>query len=241
MKKKLSEKTKKRGGYKLTESVSIVSHNLKTPLSAIKGYLEVLLSEDLGNLNERQEEYLKDMLENTKQMITLVKDILDVARIEAHQMIISPKPTDLAELAEETVKEFSTLAKAKNCELSLEVLDKPPLINVDPIKIKQVMDNIVSNALFYNKRKGEVEVLLFKRGKRAVFCCKDTGIGIEEREKNKIFTKFFRSRRAIPLITSGSGLGLFISKAMIEKMGGRIWFKSEKDKGTTFCFSLPLK
>lgn len=241
MKKKLSEKTEKRGEYKLTEPVSIVSHNLKTPLSAIKGYLEVLISEDLGNLNEQQEEYLKDILENTKQMIALVKDILDVAKIEANQMIVNPKPTDLAEFAEETIKEFSTLAKAKNCELSLEVLGKLPFINVDPIKIKQVMDNIVANALFYNRRKGEVKVSLFKKGKKVVFCCKDTGIGIEEKEKNKIFTKFFRSQRAVPLITSGSGLGLFISKAMIEKMGGRIWFKSEKDKGATFCFSLPLK
>lgn len=241
MKKNKLEKIQEIGEYKSTESVSIVSHNLKTPLSAIKGYLEVLLSEDLGGLNNQQKEYLKDILENTRQMIALVKDILDVARIEANQMIFSKKPTDLTELAEETVREFFTLAKAKNCSLSFHLSNKLPLVNVDPIKVKHVMYNIISNALFYNKRKGEVKVSLFKKAKRVVFCCEDTGIGIGEKEKKKIFTKFYRSQRGIPLSTSGSGLGLFISKAMIEKMGGKIWFNSEKDKGTTFCFSLPIK
>ena len=241
MKKKLSEKTKKRGEYNFTKPVSIVTHNLKTPLSVIKGYLEVLLSGDLGELNNQQKEYLRDILENTQQMITLVKDILDVARIEANQLVFIKKPTNLAGLAKETIKEFSTLAKAKNCILSLQILNKPPSVKTDPVKVKQVMYNIISNALFYNKRKGEVKVSLFRKGKRVVFCCKDSGIGIGEKEKKKIFAKFYRSSRAIPLITSGSGLGLFISKAIIEKMEGKIWFKSEEGKGSTFCFSLPVK
>lgn len=239
MKKKIS--SKKPSGYKLTEVVSVVSHQLKTPLSAIKGYLEVLLSEDLGELNEKQEEYLKDVLENTRQMIGLIIDLLDVTRIEADKVEFNPQSINLANIVKESLKDFNLLARAKNCKLSLTISNNLPPLNIDPIKIKQVIDNIISNAILYNKRKGKVEISLSKKGKNIIFCCKDTGIGISEEEKNKIFTKFYRSEQAVSLTTRGSGLGLFISKAIIEKNKGKIWFNSEKEKGTTFCFSLPLK
>lgn len=227
--------------YKLTEVVSVVSHQLKTPLSAIKGYLEVLMSEDLGKLTPKQQEYLEDALENTNQMISLVRDILDVARIEANLMEMKPKLTNLEKIVKETVEEFSFLARAKNCDLSLKVFNKLPSLNIDPIKIKQVVTNIISNAILYNKRKGTVKVSLQKKGKKALFCCQDTGIGITKEEKTKIFTKFYRSERAFVRQTSGSGLGLFISKAIIEKSGGKIWFESQNGKGSIFCFSLPMK
>ena len=133
------------------------------------------------------------------------------------------------------------LAKVKNCELSFHLPESLPLVNVDPIKIREVISNLISNAINYNKRKGLVKVSLSKLGKRVVFCCQDTGIGITQKEKNKMFTKFFRSERAIPLITSGSGLGLFISKAIVKKSGGKIWFESKIGKGSIFCFSFPIK
>ena len=239
MKKKPSQKRSIE--YKLTEVVSVVSHQLKTPLSAIKGYLEVLISEELGGLTEKQKEYLEDALENTKQMINLVRDILDVARVEADKMEMKPSLTDITKIVEETVKDFSFLARARNCELFLETQEKVPLINIDPIKIKQVITNIISNAVIYNRRKGKVMVSLSRQGKKIIFCCKDTGIGITREEKSKIFTKFYRSDRAFVCETAGSGLGLFISKAIIKKSGGKIWFESQKDKGSTFCFSLPIK
>lgn len=239
MKKKRSKKIKT--GYKLTEAVSVVSHQLKTPLSAIKCYLEVLLSEDLGGLNKGQREYLEDLLENANQMISLVRDILDVARIEANQMELKPKPTNLVKMAKETVEEFSLLARAKNCKLSFEVLGKIPVLDIDSAKIKQVITNLISNSILYNKRKGRVDVVVSQKWNKVIFCCQDTGVGIIEREKNKIFTKFFRSERVIALATGGSGLGLFISKAIIEKSGGKIWFTSGEGKGTIFCFSLPVK
>lgn len=227
--------------YKLTETVSIVSHQLKTPLSVIKGYVEVLLSGDLGKINEGQREYLNDVFENTTQMISLIKDILDVTKIEEGKMEFSPESTNLTEIVKEIVKEFSFLAKAKNCELSFNLPENLSLVNVDPGKIKEVVSNLISNAINYNKRKGSVKVSLFEKRKRVVFCCQDTGIGIAQKEKNKMFTKFFRSERAIPIIASGSGLGLFISKAIIKESGGKIWFESKIGKGSTFCFSFPIK
>lgn len=235
------EKSKKNSTKpKIAESVSIVSHQLKTPLSAIKGYLEVLISGDLGKLNEEQSEYLKSVLENTDRMISLVKDILDVARIEADRMELNLQPTDLVEMVKNIVKDFYLLARAHNCELSFEISGEIRSINIDSIKIKEVISNLISNAIHYNKMKGKVEVSLFKKEKKVVFCCKDTGIGITEEEKDKIFTKFYRSEQTITISPVGSGLGLFISKAIVEKSGGKMWFKSKKGKGSVFCFSLPL-
>jgi len=227
--------------YKLSEVVSIVSHQLKTPLSVIKGYLEVLISEDLGKLNEQQKEYLRDTLENTQRMILLVKDLLDVSKIEEGRLEFKIKPSSLEKIVREAIKEFSPLTKAKNCTIFLKVSGKIPPLNIDPMKIKQVITNILSNAIEYNDKKGEIYLTIKRKGNNVLFCCKDTGIGIPEREKKKVFTKFYRSERAIILATGGSGLGLFISKAIIKKSGGKIWFKSKEGKGSTFCFSLPVK
>lgn len=237
--KKISKKDITRNG--IAESVSVISHQLKTPLSGIKGYLEVLISEDLGKLNKGQKEYLKNVLENTNRMIDLIKDILEVTRIEANRIELRPQPTDLVEIIKKTMEELSIFARAHNCELSFEILDEIPPVNVDPIKIKEVISNIISNAIFYNKLKGKAEIFLSKKGKKVIFCCKDMGVGITNKEKNKIFTKFYRSERVITIIPWGTGLGLFISKAIIEESGGKIWFKSKEGKGSIFCFSLPLK
>ncbi len=227
--------------YKITEIISVASHQLKAPLSVIKGYLEVLISEDFGKLNLKQKEYLEDTLENTERMIRLVKDLLNVSQIEEGRMQFDPHPSSLEKITKEAIREFALLARAKNCTLSLEVLGKIPLLNIDLLKIKQVVNNFISNAIEYNKRGGKVEAILQKKGKKVIFCCEDTGIGISKKEQKKIFKKFYRSEKAMTIITGGSGLGLFISKAIVEKSGGKIWFKSEKDKGSTFCFSLPIK
>ena len=227
--------------HKLGERVSVVSHQLKTPLSVIKGYLEVLLSDDLGEVNEKQKEYLMDALENTEYMIGLVRGLLDVAQIEADQVNLKPKTTDLSEIVEEVIKEFSYIAGARNCTIFFEPEDNIPQVEVDPIKIKQVIANLVSNAINYNKRKGRVDISLSVKGKEVLFCCRDTGIGIREEDKGKVFTKFYRGDEAITLTSTGSGLGLFISKAIIERSGGRMWFRSEKGEGSEFCFSLPIK
>ena len=232
---------KKSPPHKLSEVISIVSHQLKTPLSVIKGYLEVLISEDIGKINPKQKEYLKDTLGNTRRMIELIKNLLDVSQIEENRLELKCKPSILKKIVKKTIKEFYIFARAKNCNISFEISEEIPSLNIDALKIKQVISNIISNAIEYNEKKGEINVSIKRKGNEVVFCCKDNGIGIHENEKKKIFTKFYRSEKAMTLVTGGSGLGLFISKAIIEKSGGKIWFESEKGKGSTFCFSLSIK
>ncbi len=226
--------------YDTAEVVSIVSHQLKTPLSIIKGYLEVLVSEDLGKINNRQREYLGDILSNTHRMIRLVKELLDVSRIEEGRMELSPEPSDLKEIVRNVVEEFHFLAKAKNCTLSFHPVGEIPLLKIDSLKIKQVVINLISNAVNYTKGGGTIEVSVKKKGNRVLFTCEDNGIGISDKKKKKIFTKFYRSENAMALCTEGSGLGLFISKAIIKKSGGNIYFKSKKGEGSVFSFSLPI-
>lgn len=227
--------------YKISEVISIVSHQLKTPLSIIKGYLEVLISEDVGKINFKQKDYLGDALLNVQRMVDLVKNLLDVSRIEEGRMEFKLEPSNLEKIVKEIIQEFNPLARAKNCAISFKVNGEIPLLNIDRLKIKQVISNLVANAINYNERRGMVKITLQRKGNNVYFHCQDFGIGIPEKEKNKVFKKFYRSEKAMNLSTEGSGLGLFISKAIIDKSGGKIWFKSQKAKGTTFCFSLPVK
>jgi len=236
------KKSRKGNGtkHKLAEVASIVSHQLKTPLSVIKGYLEVLYSEDLGKLNEDQKEHIKEALENTKKMNSLVRNFLDVSQIEEGKLELKKKVSDLSRIIKETIKGLHSLATANNCKISLVIPEKIPAILIDPIKIEQVINNIIINAVKYNRRKGKVKVTAQKKGNKILFICEDTGIGITDRERKKVFDKFYRSEDALVASTVGSGLGLFIAKAIIEKSGGKIWFKSKENEGTVFYFTLPI-
>lgn len=228
--------------HKLAEAISVVSHQFKTPLSAIKGYLEVLIAGDLGKMNAEQKEYLADTLENTNRMIGLVKDFLDVSRVEQGRLELRKTPSDLKEIVKKVLEEIEIFARANNCSISFKVLNDIPKINIDNLKIEQVISNFISNAVSYtrSKKRGIIEVVLERRGKNVIFCCKDNGIGISGDDKKKVFNKFYRSEEAMVLAPGGSGFGLFISKAIIEKSKGKIWFKSQKGEGTSFCFSLPV-
>jgi len=236
-----AETKKGHNKYRLAKAITIVAHQLKGPISVTKGYLEVLLSEDLGKLNKEQKQYLENVLESNRQMKALIADFLDVSRVEEKKLELNPKPTRIEKITKEVMADLSRLARARNCTLSLKVSGKLPRLNIDSLKIEQVVANIITNAIEYTPKKGRVEVELKIKGKNVLFSCKDNGIGVPKEEMDKIFSKFHRSEEAMVLITGGSGLGLFISKAIIEGSGGKIWFKSKEGKGSTFYFTLPLK
>lgn len=226
---------------KITEVTSVISHQLKTPLSGIKSSLEVLLSGDLGPLTKTQREYLELTLGSSIKMIQLIKNLLDASRIDENRMLLSTEKTDFVKLVQVVVDDLSSFAKAKNSSISLSVKGDIPFLLIDPTRVQQVVTNLLYNAIRYTKGKGNLRITIERDGNKIIFACVDNGVGILGKEKNKIFTKFYRSPRVVALATDGSGLGLFISKAIIEQSGGTIWFTSRQGRGTTFYFTLPIR
>lgn len=226
---------------KISEPVSIVAHQLKNPISILSGYLEVLASEEIGKINPKQKEYLADAIENVEIMSKIVKDILDISKIEEGKYIIKPQPTDLVKVSQKIINDLSPWAKASNCKI---IFDKPkgiPLAKVDPSKICYVIENLISNAITYKSSgPGVIEVGITKKGNKVLFSCKDNGIGIPKKDFGKVFSKFYRSEGSVGLNPSGTGLGLHIGKAIVELNGGKIWFESKEGKRTAFYFSLPI-
>ncbi|MDO8668752.1 MAG: ATP-binding protein [Candidatus Buchananbacteria bacterium] len=226
-----------------TEFVSVASHQLRTPLTAIRWYVEEVYNGELGKLNKNQKDYLKQILESNERMIRLVNDLLNVSRLESGRVTVEPVLTDLVELIGTVVNECGILAKAKNCQLNfIKPKSKISKIKIDPVLIAQVINNLVSNSLKYSKSSGEkcsVVIDLSKKDPNVIISVKDNGIGIPSGLQNRVFDKFFRADNAIKSETEGTGLGLYISKMVVEASGGKIWFESSED-GTTFTFTLPL-
>lgn len=227
-----------------TEFVSLVSHQLRTPLTAIRWFIEELYGEELGKLNSDQKDYLQQVMESNKRMIKLVNDLLDVSRLEASRIKIEPVLTDMLKLTESVIAEYVSLAKANNCEVIIEeIRGKLPKIKIDQSLIREVLGNLISNAIKYSygkKGKKKVFVRIEKNYKYMQFSVKDFGIGVPKKFKNRLFQKFFRADNVVTIDTEGTGFGLYISKLLVEASGGKIWFKSEENIGSTFFFTLPL-
>jgi len=229
--------------YKIAEAVSIIAHHLKNPIAIVKGYIESLMAGDCGDINPAQKEYLSDALINVKEMTKTINDLIDISRIEEGDYKLNTKPVSLEEIIFQVLSDFFHWAKASNCKIVFKKQKKLPQVLTDPQKIKYVVENIISNAIKYNLDHGiiEVSVGLKQTKKEILFSCKDNGIGILEEDHKKVFTKFYRSEKALETDPSGSGLGLYVGKAIVELSGGKIWFaKNKNGKGTTFYFSLPI-
>jgi len=226
---------------KMSEVVSVVAHQLKNPLSVIKGYLEVLIGEELGKINAKQKEYLSDAFENVGRMSRIVNYLLDISRIEEGRYELKLEKVNLEKITSQVIKDFSFWVKASNCQILFKKPKKLPKVLVDPLKIRQVIENLISNAVKYKSvGLGKIEISIKKKDKNLTFACKDNGIGIPKEDFKKVFSKFYRSEKAIELDPSGSGLGLHINKAIVTLAGGKIWFRKNKDVGMTFYFTLPI-
>lgn len=224
-----------------SEFVSVVSHQLRSPLSNLRWAIELLMSGRLGKIEEKQTEYFKILKENSGRMEELVSDLLIVSRLETATLPLKKKEIFLEDLINKLISEFQPLARASNVEIGFKSQENLPKILADPSQIRLVVENLLDNAIRYIKDSGQVRLLLEKRGENLYFEIKDNGVGIPKEDQKYIFQKFFRSENILRYQTQGSGLGLYISKAIVERAGGKIGFKSEENKGSTFWFTLPIK
>lgn len=220
--------------------VSMAAHELRTPLTSIQGYLSVFIEENAEILKGERGMFLNRIQTSARQLMGLVENLLSVSRIEKGAFTINAVPLDWVSLVDETVTDFVYRAKEKKISLSfVKPKGKISRVKADKIRIKEVLSNILANAVAYTHRDGTVTVSLEEDKTDVITHIKDTGEGIPSSALPHLFTKFFRVAGVLSQGSKGTGLGLYISKAIIEMHQGKIWVDSEVKKGSTFSFSLP--
>ena len=224
-----------------SEFVSLLSHELRTPLTSIVGYVDMLLEGDAGDLQETQIDILRVVKRNSDRLKKLVADLLDVSRIEAGAVKLNWETLDVNVLIKEVVDDLRTQFESKKQAIALDLGSKNSIVSGDIERLTQVFTNLLSNANKYTPIGGNVTINTRQKGNRIRVDVKDTGIGLSEEDQKKLFTKFFRSQDSEAQNISGAGLGLWISKSLVEMHGGDISFTSILDEGSTFTICLPLE
>ncbi len=223
-----------------TEFVSLASHQLRTPLSAIRWYSEMLLSKYVGDLNEKQRQYVKEIYAGNLRMVELVNALLNVSRIDLGTFVSEPEPVNLVEICESVLSELNPQILEKTQTVERFFAGAPQTYSADPKLIRIVFQNFLSNSVKYTQPGGQVSAEISVRDNSVYIRVSDNGYGIPAAQHGKIFEKLFRADNVRQKDTEGTGLGMYIVKAIVESSGGRIWFESEENKGTTFHVLLPL-
>lgn len=223
------------------EFISMASHQLRTPLTAVKGYLSMVLEGDAGPVKKEQKELINRSFVGAQKMVYLIADMLNVSRLQTGKFVIDNHPTDLAEVVQGEVDQLLEEAAAKQIKL---IYQKPagfPVLNLDETKIRQVIMNFLDNALYYTPNGGEITVKLESTSDSVTYTVTDTGVGVPKSVQHHLFSKFYRADNAKKMRPDGTGLGLFMAKKVVVAQGGAIIFKSTEGKGSTFGFSFPRK
>ncbi len=223
-----------------TEFVSLASHQLRTPLSTINWYTEMLLAGDVGKLNKDQEEYLNLVYDGNQRMVELVNSLLNISRIELGTFAIDPEKVDLKKMAKSVLAELLQQTKEKKLNIKTKFDTKLSDYKTDSKLMRIIFQNLLTNAVKYTPEKGSITITLKKKTKKLLIEVTDTGYGIPKLEQPKIFTKLFRADNVRSKDTEGNGLGLYLVKSVVEEAEGSISFKSTENKGTTFSIILPL-
>lgn len=219
------------------ELISIATHELRTPITGIKGYLDMVLEGDAGEINPEAKAMLQEVVKINERLADLVDDLLNVGRVEQGRIEVKPVAMDLANLVESVVKELKLQAEAKKLNLIVNPGNLPQ-VKADPDRVKQVLVNLIGNAVKYTEA-GQVEVTFAQDEKMVICNVRDTGIGMKPEEQKHLFEQFYRAKNEKTRQIIGTGLGLWITKKIVEMMGGKIWVESVEGKGSTFSFSLP--
>jgi PAS domain S-box-containing protein len=223
-----------------TEFLNTTSHELRTPMASIKGYIQMLMKQKLGNLNEEQIDALNVVLRNTNRLDNLIEEILDISRLESGTMKFIPEKTDIKKMLKELIQTMQSQADIKNIKIDSEFDKNIPALIIDQARIKQVLMNLVDNAIKFSPLDSRVILKANKDNDNILFEVQDFGRGIPKNKQNKIFERFYQVDSGMDRKFGGVGLGLTISKGIIKSHGGDIWVESTKKKGTTFKFNLPI-
>ena len=223
-----------------SEFISLASHQLRTPLSAIKTYSHMLVDGYMGDVTLAQKKSLRTIIGATNRMNELISTLLNITRIESGTIIINSRTLRVNRAAEEVIKELSMAASEKNIDLSLTLSGKLACsVKTDNLILKEIITNLVSNAIKYTDEGGAVDITVKGRIKDVMVTIADNGWGIPKDSHDQVFSKFFRAQNTVKRETTGTGLGLYLVKGLLERLEGKIWFESEEGQGTKFYFTLP--
>jgi len=223
------------------EFISMASHQLRTPLTAVKGYVSMVVEGDAGKLNKQQKELLDQAFSSSQRMVYLIADLLNVSRLRTGKFVIENKVTQLADVVAGEMEQLKETAKGRDQTLTYTKPDKFPELMLDETKMRQVIMNFTDNALHYTPKGGHISVNLVDKGQSVEFTVVDDGLGVPKSEQHLLFGKFFRAGNARKARPDGTGLGLFMAKKVIIAQGGAIIFTSEEGKGSTFGFTMPKR
>lgn len=225
-----------------TEFVSLASHQLRTPLSAIGWYSELMLNGDAGKLSEEQRDYLEEIYASNRRMVELVDGLLNMSRLELGTFMVEPVDMDIHDVMKGLMNEVAYKIEEKGLHIHKICDPAVPTIHADPQLVRIIFQNIVTNAIKYTPDGGDITMSCdyIPEEEMIKISIKDTGYGIPAHEQDKIFSKLFRASNVLQYDTDGSGLGLYIVKSILDEVGGKIWFESEEGVGTTFYIDLPV-
>jgi len=223
------------------EFISMASHQLRTPLTAVKGYLSMVLEGDAGPVKKNQKELIQRGFDGAQKMVYLIADMLNVSRLQTGKFVIENQPTKLAEIIEGEVNQLQEQADSRAVVLSYQKPKEFPTLNLDENKIRQVVMNFMDNAIYYTPRGGKIDVKLEATPDSVTCTVTDSGVGVPKSVQHHLFSKFYRAENAKKLRPDGTGLGLYMAKKVVVAQGGAIIFKSIEGKGSTFGFSFPRK
>ncbi|MDD5687028.1 MAG: GAF domain-containing sensor histidine kinase [Elusimicrobia bacterium] len=219
--------------------VAMVSHELRTPLTAIKGFVHVVCDGEAGPVNEQQKKFLGIAKQSIDHLNILISDLLDLSKIESGLITLKLERVNLSDIAKKSVITNTSLVQSKGIDLKVDIDNDLPEIDADHLRLLQVYNNLISNAIKFSNINGKINVVVKDKGDYIISSVSDRGIGIPKEEHQKIFDKFYQVDSSPTRAASGTGLGLFIVKTVIELHGGKIWIDSDLGQGSTFSFLLP--
>ncbi len=223
-----------------TEFVSLVSHELRTPLTSIKGYVDLLQTGEVGELTDEQREFLDIVKTNADRLVELINDLLDISRIEAGRVELKRKPLDLSKIISQVATTLKPQITAKQQTLALQIADALPPVLGDSDRLTQIVMNFMSNAYKYTPVQGRITIAAYPQAAHVRVDVHDTGIGLTEEDQAQLFTKFFRAKNRATQEVGGTGLGLALTRSLVEMHGGRVTVASAPHQGSTFSFTIPI-